>query len=122
MKEQWTGIPKATEFEIRADSARPDTISYMKNHGFGRIVPATKGPDSLIDGVSFLQSYNIIVHPRCKHTIDELRHYSYKIDELTDEPTSVLADKKNHVIDSVRYALENVRKRHVAHTQAGLPI
>ena len=35
--------------------------------------------------MAFLQSFDIIVHPRCTHVIDELRLYSYKRDPLTDE-------------------------------------
>jgi hypothetical protein len=32
------------------------------------------------------------------------------IDKKTGEVTTVLEDKKNHTIDSARYALENVRR------------
>ena len=53
---------------------------------------------------------DIVVHPRCKHLIDELTLYSYKIDKLTSEILPVLEDKDNHVIDALRYALEGMRK------------
>lgn len=103
-------VPGSTEWPIRADSARPDTISYMQRHGFPQMVPAVKGKDSVKDGVEFLKSCDIVVHPRCKHTIQELARYSYKVDPLTDEVLPELADKENHVIDSLRYALEGVRR------------
>lgn len=99
----------ARQWPIKADSARPETISYMLRHGYPHIVPAIKGPGSLEDGIEFLKSYDIIIHPRCKRTIDEFTHYSYKVDKVTNEVLPVLEDKKNHVIDSARYALENVR-------------
>ncbi|QDP65987.1 MAG: putative terminase large subunit [Prokaryotic dsDNA virus sp.] len=102
-------IPGAREWIITADSARPETISYMKRQGF-RIRPAKKGADSVKDGIEFMKSYDIIVHPDCKHTIDELSHYSYKTDKLTGDITPILEDKKNHVIDACRYALEAVRR------------
>lgn len=102
-------VPGAREWPIVADSARPETISYLKNHGFPRITSAIKGKDSVKEGVIFLQNFNIIVHPRCIHTIDELTMYSYKVDKMSGMVTPVLEDKKNHVIDSLRYAVESVR-------------
>lgn len=92
-----------------ADSARPETISYLKRHGFPRIQPAIKGANSVKEGVIFLQGYDIILHPRCTHTIDEFTMYSYEIDPLTGMVLPILADKKNHVIDSTRYATEPLR-------------
>jgi phage terminase large subunit len=50
------------------------------------------------------------VHPDCRHTIDELTLYSFKTDKLTGEVLPVLEDKKNHVIDALRYALEEARQ------------
>lgn len=99
----------ARKWPIKADSARPETISYMQRHGYPHIVPAVKGPGSVEDGVEFLKSYDITIHPDCKHTIDEFTYYSYKTDRLTDEVLPVLEDKKNHVIDAARYSLESVR-------------
>jgi hypothetical protein len=70
----------------------------MRNHGFPRINAAIKGPKSLDEGVEFLKSFDIVVHPRCVHVIDELSTYSYKMDPLTSEVLPELADKKNHCI------------------------
>jgi len=107
---QWKGIPGARQWPITADNARPETISYMRKHGFPLMRPSIKGAGSLMEGVEFLQSYDIVIHPRCKHTIDEYTYYSFKTDPRTDEVIPVLVDKKNHVIDSDRYAIENVRR------------
>jgi phage terminase large subunit len=103
-------VPDSESWPITADSARPETISYMQKHGFPKIMPAVKGPKSLEEGVEFLKSFDIIVHPRCKHTIDELTLYSYKIDPLTNLIMPVLNDKDNHVIDALRYACEGARR------------
>lgn len=104
-------VPGARDWPIVADSARPETISYLQRHGFPRMTAAVKGKDSVKEGVIFLQNFDIVVHPRCKHTIDELSSYAYKVDPKTDKvvmpPT--LEDKKNHVIDSLRYAVERIR-------------
>lgn len=102
-------VPGAHEWQIRADSARPETISYMKRHGFPRMVAATKGPNSVKEGIIFLQNFDIVVHPRCVQTIKELTHYSYKVDKMTGLVTPILADEKNHIIDPLRYATEEIR-------------
>jgi phage terminase large subunit len=99
----------ARPWPIVADSARPETISYLRRHGYPRMEPAKKGANSVKEGVIFLQGYDIIIHPRCTHTVDEFKNFSYVKDPLTGIITPVLADKKNHIIDPVRYALEQVR-------------
>lgn len=100
----------ARRLAITADSARPETISYMQRNGFPRMVPAIKGPGSVEDGIEFLKSYDIVIHPDCRHTIDEFTLFSYKVDKKTGEITNVLDEKKNHTIDSARYAVESVRR------------
>ncbi len=103
-------IPDAERWPMVADSARPETISHVRKNGFPKIQPAIKGPRSVEDGVEWLKSFDIIVHPRCKHTIDELTMYSYKTDPDTDKILPILEDKKNHVIDALRYACEGARR------------
>jgi phage terminase large subunit len=103
-------IPNAEKFWMTADSSRPETISHLRKNGFPRIAPALKGSRSVEEGIEFLKSYDLIVHPRCTHLIDELTHYSYKVDTLTGQVTAVLADKDNHLIDSLRYAVEGARR------------
>lgn len=103
-------VPEAEKWPITADSARPETISYMAKHGFPRIAAAVKGARSLEEGVEFLRSFDIVVHPRCTHTIDELTMYSYKTDPLTGKVIPLLEDKNNHVIDAIRYACEGARR------------
>jgi len=103
-------VPESEKWPIVADSARPETISHMRKNGFPKIMGAIKGPKSLQEGIEWLKSYEIIVHPRCKHAIDELTLYSYKTDPLTGQVLPVLQDTKNHVIDALRYACEGVRR------------
>jgi phage terminase large subunit len=103
-------VPDARKWFITADSSRPETISYMRHHGYPKINSAIKGPRSVEEGIAFLQSFDIVVHPRCKHVIDELTLYSYKQDKLTGVVLPILEDKHNHCIDSLRYACEGARK------------
>lgn len=103
-------VPESRKWFITADSARPETISHMQRNGFPKINAAIKGAKSLEEGVAFLQAYDIVVHPRCQHVIDELTLYSYKTDPLTGKVTPILEDKNNHLIDALRYACEGARK------------
>jgi phage terminase large subunit len=103
-------VPDAERWPTVADSARPETISYMVRHGFPKMLAAVKGAKSLEEGVEFLKAFDIVVHPRCKHLIDELTLYSYEVDPLTGQVMPKLADKDNHVIDSLRYACEGARR------------
>lgn len=103
-------VPDSEKWPIVADSARPETISHMRKNGFPKMLAAIKGARSLEEGVEFLKSFDIIVHPRCVHLIDELTLYSYKTDPLTGLVIPVLADKDNHCIDALRYACEGARR------------
>lgn len=103
-------VPGAEKWPLTADSSRPETISYLRRNGFPKIMPAVKGARSLEEGVEWLKAFDIIVHPRCTHLIDELTLYSYKTDPLTQQVLPVLEDKNNHAIDALRYACEAARR------------
>jgi phage terminase large subunit len=99
-------VPGSREHVIRADNARPETISYLARQGF-KIVGARKGPGSVEDGVAHLRGYEeIIIHPRCTHTAKEALLWSYKTDSLSGDVLPVLVDAHNHAWDAARYALE----------------
>lgn len=110
LPELFMGVPEAEKWPMTADSARPETISHMQKNGFPKIRAAIKGAKSLEEGVEFLKSFDIVVHPRCAHLIDELTLYSYKVDPLTGKVLPMLADKDNHIIDALRYACEGARR------------
>lgn len=103
-------IPEAEKWPMVGDTSRPETISYLRRHGLPKIQAAVKGARSVEEGVAFLQSYDIVVHPRCVHMIDELTLYSFKTDPLTGAVLPVLEDKDNHMVDALRYALEGARR------------
>ena len=103
-------VPDSEKWFITADSSRPETISHMRKNGFPKINPAEKGKGSIEDGVEFLKSFDIIVHPRCVNVIQELTRYSYKTDPMTGNILPIFEDKNNHTIDAIRYACEGVRK------------
>lgn len=99
-------VPGALSHVIRADNARPETISHVKNAGAFRIEPVDKWKGSVEDGVNYLRSFEeIVIHPRCRHTLEEARLYSYKVDRLTHDVLPQIVDKHNHTWDALRYAL-----------------
>lgn len=103
-------IPTARAWPIKADAARPETISHMRRKGF-RVSAAKKRAGSVEDGIALLKSFRrIYVHPRCRHAADEFRLYSYKVDKNNGDVLPVLVDAHNHIIDAVRYALDGYVK------------
>jgi phage terminase large subunit len=105
-------VPGSRGYTIRADNARPETISYMRGHFYPNVIACDKWKGCAEDGVAHLRSYEkIVVHPRCTHTAEEMRLYSFKVDRLTSDVLPDLLDKHNHTIDALRYALEPLIKR-----------
>jgi len=99
-------IPDFHKYVCRADSARPESISYLVNHGMPRVIGVDKWKGSVEDGVQHMRSYKeIVVHPRCEETRKEMRMYSYKVDRLTGDVLPDIVDKHNHYIDSIRYGI-----------------
>lgn len=105
----YPGIEDAKKWPITADSARPETISHMNKRGF-KMTGARKGPNSVSEGIEWLQSYDIVIDPSCKHAAYEFTSYAFKIDDKTNQVLPILVDKDNHVIDAARYATESLRK------------
>lgn len=116
------GLPDATKWPIRADSARPETIDYVRRHGFPKLRAAVKGKGSVEDGITFLQGFDIVVSPRCPNVAREFAAYAYRTDRQTNEVLPVIEDANNHAIDALRYATEGLhRKGKMVTTQAEAP-
>jgi phage terminase large subunit len=115
-------LPAIEKHVVRADSARPETISHVGSTGQGRrqalprITAVQKWPGSVEDGIAHLRSYReIVIHPRCTQTLREARLYSYKTDRLTGDVLTTIIDANNHHMDAIRYALAPlIRKRTTA--------
>jgi phage terminase large subunit len=109
LPELFDTVPNARDYTTRADSARPETISHCNDHGYPLIVGVKKWPGSVADGIAHLRGYKrIVIHPRCKHTVDEAGLWSWKVDKLTGDVLPVLVDAHNHCWDAARYGLEPV--------------
>lgn len=81
---------------ITADSAEPKSNAELRGYGL-RVTGAKKGPDSIQNGIQWIQDLEIWVHPRCVNFITEISNYGFKPDKfgkLTNEPI----DDFNHCI------------------------
>lgn len=93
---------------ITADAAEKKSIAEIRRSGIRRIRAANKGPDSIIQGIQFLEQYHFIVDDRCKTLIEELNNYTWVKDKKTNEYTNKPVDAFNHVLDATRYAVEEI--------------
>lgn len=97
-------IPEAQGHTIRSDSARPETISYMKRHGWPKITGVDKWKGSVEDGVDWLRAKGLLIHTQCPRAQREARLYRYKVNKAGDVLAQI-EDAENHIWDAVRYAL-----------------
>ena len=91
--------------EIIADSAEPKSIEEIHRMGFN-IKGATKGADSIKNGIDIMKRYNIKITKGSINLIKEFRNYQWQTDKngkALNEPI----DEYNHGIDAVRYVCLN---------------
>lgn len=89
---------------VTCDSAEPKTIDFLAVNGINA-TPALKGTDSINRGIRFLQGYEIIVDIRCQNMKNELEQYHWQEDKYGNAMSRPV-DKNNHLIDALRYAVE----------------
>ena len=93
--------------KIVGDSSEPKSIDDIKRQGIYRIKGAKKGKDSILNGIQFIQDFKIYVLPKCENTIIELSNYVWDTKEgnVINKPV----DDYNHLMDALRYSLEDIR-------------
>lgn len=90
---------------IIADSAEPKSIDRLHTLGLPRVRKARKGPDSVMNGVDFLQGFEIIIHPRCVNVLTEISNYTWAEDRFGRKLNKPI-DDYNHAMDAMRYGVE----------------
>lgn len=96
---------KYSKEKIVADSAEPKSIDRLYNLGLRRIKRARKGKDSINNGIDFIQDYKIHIHPKCTNFMTEISNYTWDEDK-TGAKINKPIDDFNHLMDAMRYALE----------------
>lgn len=112
-------IPGFAQHVTRADSARPESVSYLRRHGLPLIQSVEKWPGSVEDGVAFIKAFEgVVIHPDCQQTAREFRLYSHKVDRRSGDIQPDIVDANNHYIDALRYAVAPMVRRREAPTAA----
>lgn len=96
--------------KIRADSAEPKSIDRLYDLGLSHIHRARKGKDSINNGIDYIQDFHLIIHPRCVNFITEISNYTWDTDTKTGKKLNKPIDDFNHLMDAMRYALEDFSK------------
>ena len=123
LHEFFSKVPGSQKWKITADSARPDTISFLTRpftdkkgvtwSGYN-IVGAEKGKGSVEDGIQFLRGFEeIVIHTRCPFTARDFGNYKWKVDKNNMEILPEPAEGSDHAPDASRYGLETYIKRKV---------
>ena len=100
---------------IVADSAEPKSIDHLKGLGLYRIKASKKGKDSINAGIQFIQDFKIFIHPRCVNFLTEISNYAWDKDKFGKAVNKPI-DDFNHLMDAMRYALEDYMKNNSVRT------
>jgi phage terminase large subunit len=92
-------LPKNTF--IYADSAEPKSIEEIRRFGVN-ILPVKKGADSIMYGISTMQTQEYLVTSNSLNLIKEFRYYTWQTDKNGVKINKPI-DNYNHAIDAVRY-------------------
>lgn len=88
---------------VIADSAEPKSIDELKSYGVN-VIPATKGPGSVNQGIAYVQDKACSVTKRSTEVLKEYRNYLW----LRDRAGKVInspQDFDNHAMDAIRYGI-----------------
>jgi phage terminase large subunit len=93
---------------VYADSAEPKSIAELRTYGH-KVVPCTKGKDSIVYGINLINQNEIFVTSRSKNLIKELQSYTWMKDREGNTINKPI-DSFNHCIDAARYAITSQLK------------
>lgn len=98
-------IKRVGENYITCDSAEPKSIAELQQHGVSARA-ASKGKDSVLHGIQWLQQQTIILDTNCVNARNEFQTYKWK-EDAGGNAMAVPLDKNNHLMDALRYAYED---------------
>lgn len=102
-------IKMGTDALVIADSAEPKSIDEIASYGVS-ILPAQKGPGSVLQGIQYVQDQTIYVTKRSLNVWREYRNYLW----LTDKEGKVINEPQgfmDHTLSAGRYAMESLRPK-----------
>lgn len=96
--------------KIIADHAEGKSIDRLYTLGLQRIKKARKGRDSINNGIDFLSDYHIIIHSQCVNFLTEIGNDTWDTDKKTGKKINKPIDDFNHLMDAMRYAVEDCNR------------
>lgn len=88
---------------VIADSAEPKSIDEIKSYGIN-ILPASKGPGSVNQGIAYIQDQKCSITKRSTNTLKEYRNYLWLRDrsgKVTNSPIGY----DDHAMAAIRYGI-----------------
>jgi len=92
---------------IVCDSAEPKSIHELRTLGFKGAKPATKGRDSVNNGIQLVQGLKLRVTEESLNVIKELRNYMW-LENKEGKQINKPMDDYNHSLDGLRYLVQRV--------------
>lgn len=96
-------LDKRKKTIIIGDNSRPEIIEEISRAGFW-IEPSVKGPNSVLDGISYLKTFKLFFTEESVNLKKEIKSYSWretKDKKIIDEPVGF----DDHLMDAMRYAI-----------------
>jgi len=93
---------------VYADSAEPKSIAELRTYKH-KVLPCTKGKDSIVYGINLINQNKIFVTSRSKNLIKELQSYTWMKDREGNTINKPIQGF-DHCIDSCRYAISSQLK------------
>ncbi len=117
-------LKNQTQALVIADAAEPKSIAELRLNGL-TVLPATKGPGSVLQGIQRVQSQRVSVTKRSTNLLKEYRNYVWITDKdgkIINEPTDI----NNHAMDALRYAMVSIKNpdqvaAHVHYADSSMP-
>jgi phage terminase large subunit len=105
ISDRWRALSITKQHDIIADSAEPKSIEELYRLGWN-VYPATKGPDSIKNGIDIIKRYKLNATARSVNFLKETRSYKWAEDKDGQQLNKPI-DYMNHTIDALRYLALN---------------
>jgi len=89
-----------------SESAEPKSNDDLIDYGI-TLVPATKGKDSVNNGIQLLQSLEVYYTASSHNIEEEVLNYVWRVDK-EDKSLNVPIDAYNHALDAARYKITDI--------------
>jgi len=83
----------------------PDMISQLRRLGGLNVLPARKGPGSILAGITKMKEYNVFYTASSINIHTERSRYMWIVNPDTGKPTNEPIDQWNHLLDAARYGV-----------------